>query len=62
MAKGEVTRRGFLRSIGMGSAVGAVGLAAPAALSQEKPKQDLAFRFMCHCSRELVAKVPATNG
>ena len=56
----QLTRRRFLRSLGIGSVAG-LGLGSTA-LAAETPKEALAFRFMCHCGREVVAKVPNEVG
>lgn len=55
----QLTRRRFLRSLGVGSLIGASGVAV---LTAETPKEALAFRFMCYCGREVVAAVPDKVG
>ena len=63
------SRRGFLKFLGKGGAVGAA-LAVPGssyaigvdAATKGDPRTALAFNFTCACSRSLIAAVPETVG
>ena len=65
----KTSRRGFLKFLGKGGAVGAA-LAVPGssyaigvdAATKGEPRTELAFNFTCACSRSLIAAVPETVG
>lgn len=63
----KTSRRGFLKFLGKGSAVGAV-LAVPASsyaigVDMAATGEDFtAFNFVCFCDRNLIAKVPKNVG
>ena len=65
----KTSRRGFLKFLGKGGAVGAA-LAVPGssyaigvdAATKGEPRTELAFNFTCACSRSLIAAVPEKVG
>ena len=65
----KTSRRGFLKFLGKGGAVGAA-LAVPGssyaigvdAATKGEPRTELAFNFTCACGRSLIAEVPKKAG
>lgn len=62
----KTSRRGFLKFLGTGGAVGAVaalpGSAYAVGVDPAKGEEFTAFNFVCRCDRSLIAKVPKNVG